>query len=127
MKCIQDTGQTVEEHNRNVVQMHLLARNFTLQLQEQIKKNNATAAFGDVLKYRKIFYEETEHNEYVTIEEYVPGQFTKYIINDGLCCVGLSDVICQKAQRLAHYSYERSDKRLTVLDIQGSWCNLYDP
>ncbi len=30
--CISETGQTLEEHNMKAVQMHLLARNFALQL-----------------------------------------------------------------------------------------------
>ncbi len=127
LKCIEDTGQTIEGHNLKVVQMHLLARNFTLQLQEDIKKNDASATFGKVLKYRKLFHGVTENNEYVTVEEYIPGQVTKYINNDGLCCVDTSDVTCQKAQCLSHYSYEKSEKRLIVLDIQGNGCDLYDP
>ncbi len=36
LKCIADTGQTVEDHNRKVVQMHLLARNFAMQLMDHV-------------------------------------------------------------------------------------------
>jgi len=28
LECVAQTGQTVDQHNRKVVQMHLLARNF---------------------------------------------------------------------------------------------------
>ena len=48
--------------------MHLLARNFTLQLERDIKKNGACAIFGKVLKYRKILHGVTEDKDYVTIE-----------------------------------------------------------
>jgi len=37
LKCISDTDETVDQHNRKVVQINLLARNFASQLQAEIK------------------------------------------------------------------------------------------
>ena len=64
LKCISvDTGQTVDQHNRKVVQMHLLARNFASQLEAEIKANEESEIFGTAFRYRKIFHGETEDKE----------------------------------------------------------------
>ena len=34
--------------------------------------------------------------------------------------------MCQKAQCFVHYTYERSEKQLMVLDIQGCGYTLFD-
>lgn len=52
---IEDLGQTAEEHTRKTVQMHMLARNFSLQLEQKVKEVNA----GEVPKYGEIYYGET--------------------------------------------------------------------
>ena len=44
------------DHNKKVVQMHMLACNFTLQLKEEVMKDEIKAMeYGEHLKYRKIF------------------------------------------------------------------------
>ena len=95
MKCISDTDQTVDQHNRKVVQMHLLARNFASQLEAEIKANEESEIFGSAFRYRKIFHVETEDKEYVTVEEFIPGQFKKYINNTGQTCVDPTDIMAQ--------------------------------
>ena len=127
LKGIEDTGQSVEQHSRKVVQMHLLARNFALQLEDQIQKDDIKELFGIVLRYRKVSHGETEHKECVTVEEFIPGQFTKYINNTGIRCVDPSNVIGQKAECLTHFSYERSERKLMLVDIQGNNYDLFDP
>ena len=37
LEDIKESGQSVEEHTRKSVQMHCLARNFSLQLKEKVK------------------------------------------------------------------------------------------
>ena len=37
------------------------------------------------------------------------------------------DEVYEKAQCLVHYSYQISEKKLMLLDIQGSFFKLYDP
>eukprot|EP00112_Aurelia_sp_Birch-Aquarium-sp1_P003782 Seg14268.1 transcript_id=Seg14268.1/GoldUCD/mRNA.D3Y31 product="hypothetical protein" protein_id=Seg14268.1/GoldUCD/D3Y31 len=83
LKCIEETGQTIEEHSKKVVQMHLLARNITLQLEQAVRKTEDQDLFGEVPKYKKIIHGVTEAGKNVTIEEYIKGSFVKYINNDG--------------------------------------------
>ena len=68
-----------------------------------------------------------EDGEYVTIEEFIDGDFTKYLSNTGLVCGNRSTDECKKAECLAHYSYEKSSEKLMLLDIQGSMYTLFDP
>lgn len=126
LKSIDEVGQTIEEHTRKVVQMHLLARNFALQLEEKIKQNGISS-FGEVFKYKMIYFGKTDQEEYVTIEEFIDGRFTKYLNNTGLLCVDGSDTLGQKAECLAHFSYEKSEKKLMLVDVQGNGYKLFDP
>ena len=52
-----------------------------------------------------------EDGEYVTIEEFIDGDFTKYLNNTGLVCGNRSTDECKKAECLAHYSYEKSSEK----------------
>ena len=125
LKGINDIGQTV--HTQKVVQMHLLARNFACMLEQKIVEKHAIDAFGKVPRYRKIYYGEDDKGDCVTVEEFIDGKFTKYLNNTGDCCVDETDVMGQKAQCLSHFSYEKSDKKLMLLDLQGSGYELFDP
>jgi hypothetical protein len=111
LKCIEDTGQTIEGHNWKVVQMHLLARNFTLQLQEDIKKNDASATFGKVLKYRKIFHGVTENNEYVTFEEYIYLVRLQSISTMMVCVVLILQMSHAKRPNVYHITPMKNLKR----------------
>ena len=65
----------------------------------------------------------------VTVEEYVEGEFQKYV-NNGMCITSPAegfDEIYAKAQCLVHFSYHISERKLMLLDIQGSSFKLYDP
>ena len=66
-------------------------------------------------------------NEFITVEEFIAGEFVKYINNTGKLCTEPNDQYGQKAECLAHFSFVKSDKKLILLDIQGSGANLYDP
>lgn len=107
--------------------MHLLARNFASQLEAKVKANEESEIFGAAFRYRKIFHGETEDKEYVTVEEFIPGQFKKYINNTGQTCVDPTHIMAQKAECLAHFTYERSKKKLMLVDIQGTGYDLFDP
>ena len=66
----------------------------------------------------------------VTIEEFVQGEFHKYVNNNGFHIPSPSvefDEVYEKAQCLVHYSYQISEKKLMLPDIQGSFFKLYDP
>ena len=127
MKCITDTGQKVEDHNCKLVQIHLLARNFALQLEDHVTKSNAADEFGDFLSYRKIFHRETDGGEYVAVEEFIPGCFIKYINNTGLSSISTdssknaANVIGLKAECLVHFSYLKVWKTIDGCGYTRKW------
>lgn len=128
VKTIQETANdSVENHCRKQVQMHSVAKHIAERF-----KAKTPPEFGECFEYNHCYY--TVYNDKpVTIEEYVPGSFYKLINNDGQCinptddpCPRLKELCC-KAECLIHYSYESTNQKLMVLDIQGSDFTLYDP
>lgn len=45
----------------------------------------------------------------------------------GHICGDTNNPVCNKAECLAHYSFERSNKEVMVVDIQGCDYLLFDP
>ena len=127
IKGIFELQQTLEEHTRKTVQMHMLAKNFTLQLEKKVQELKMGEVFGDVPKYSSIYYGETEKEEYVTVESYIDGKFVKYTNNTGEMCVSDSDVNGQKCECLSHFSFEKSDHQVMLVDVQGSGNKLFVP
>lgn len=121
---IEEIGHTPEQHTKKAVQGHLFARNFALQLTEKVRSEDLD--YGPTFEYNKVFMGRTDQGEYVTIEEYVDGEFTKYINNNGDICVHDMDE-AEKAEILVHFSYEKSCGEVMLLDIQGTGYKLYDP
>ena len=103
--------------------MHHLARNFTSQLKEKVEKERLTE-FGTTFHYKKVYLGKMSDGDYVTIEEFFDGMFVKYINYNGDICTE-DDVLCDKAQCFSHFTYEKSQGKLMVLD--GAGLNLYDP
>ena len=66
------------------------------------------------------------NGEVVTVEKFIEGDFIKYVNNTGERCVD-DNLIADKAEAFCHYSYEKSEGKLMVVDIQGSNYILYDP
>ena len=103
--------------------MHAVARNLTAGFSAKVPEE-----FGQTFQCGKVFY--SQWNEcLVTVEEYVPGVFSKYINNDDIIEPDNieSDEIFQKAHCLSHFTYMYSEKKLIVLNIQSSGYKLYDP
>ena len=121
-----DDIEAVEQHTKKVVQMHMLAKNIAAKLQNELCKEDALVLYGETVKYKKVFMGKMEGGEFVTIEEFIDGGFTKYINNNGELSVNDSEIL-KKAESLAHFSYERSEKELMILDMQGSGYHLFDP
>lgn len=113
--------ESLDVHTRKVVQMHALARHFTKCLTSEI-----TPEFGASFLYNKLYYSKLDEPS-VTIEPYLHGKFTKYINNTGEILVSDGSDLAMKAETLSHYTYEKSGKRLMVLDIQGASYSLCDP
>ena len=72
-------NSTVEDHTRKQVQMHAVARNITQRFSSRVP-----IPFGDTFSYGKVFYSVLDELP-VTVEEFVPGEFQKYVNNDGTC------------------------------------------
>lgn len=68
----------------------------------------------------------THIEEFLTIEEFIEGDFIKYINNTGNLCGEESD-LRKKAESQALFSYDKSIGRLTLIDLQGADYSLYDP
>ena len=107
--------------------MHYLARNFAARLSQELQASDDHILFGETLKYNKIFLGKLDSDEYVTVEELVEGSFVKNINNNGHICGDTNNPVCNKAECLAHYSFERSNKEVMVVEIQGCDYLLFDP
>jgi len=104
--------------------MHAVARNVA---QRFAKK--APQEFGTTFSYNKVYYSTYNENP-VTVEEFVEGEFTKYVNNDGNTGTAVDNdlkIMFKKAETLVHVSYIMSDERFMLLDIQGSCFQLHDP
>ena len=117
------TNQTVMYHTKKVVQMHMLAKNFAEQLAKKLQEDGKLEEYGQTLKYRKIFIAQPGN---IVVEQFVEGDFVKFLNNTGSVC-GEDSELRQKAESLTHFSYEKSDKQLMILDVQGCRYELYDP
>ena len=116
---IENLFKSIEEHTRKVVQMNALARNFALTL-----SNQAPVEYGPVLSYTKVYFGRL-YGEFVTLENYLEGDFQKYVNNTGEV-YGDSDLTL-KAEAFCHFTYEKSGQQLMVVDIQGVDHKLFDP
>ena len=118
---------TLEEHTRKQIQMHMAAK----AIADRFFKKIDLTKREDWFSYNDAFFA-TLNGEPVTVEPFVAGKFTKYINNDGV--IGSHDtnknsskVLYEKAEALCHFSYQDSDQRLMLADLQGSGLKLYDP
>ena len=125
-KTIEEMGETPESHTKKVVQMHYLAASMAANLSTAVKKANKQQLFGEMFHYTHICLGKMEE-ELVTIEDFISGDFIKYMNNTGELCTEPNDEFGQKVECLSHFSFEKSGKKLIVLDIQGSGASLYDP
>ena len=67
--------------------------------------------------YTKLYFGRL-NDDFVTLESFIDGTFTKYINNTGDIILKDSEV-AKKAEAFVHYTYILSGKELMVLDIQG--------
>ena len=109
------------------MQKHYLAENCAAKLKDELIASDNEILFGETLSYKKI-YVGMINWEYVTVDEFVDGAFCKYInINGYISQGGNDDPLTKKAECLAHFFYERSQKEVMLLDIQGCGSCLFDP
>ena len=118
---------TVEDHCRKQVQMHAVASHITNKFNSKVP-----ADFGKCFKYNHCYYTKI-NDQPATIEEFVPGSFTKIINNNGIIIPFAEDAddelkqMLQKAECLVHHSHELSNSKFMLLDIQGTGYQLFDP
>ena len=115
---------TVEDHTRKQVQMYAVARNITQRFSSKVP-----AEFGDSFQYGKVFHSVLDDLP-ITVEEFVPGEFRKYVNNNGACLTSPGDAcdeVFAKAQCLVHYSDVFTEQKMMLVDLQGSMFQLYDP
>ena len=94
-------------------------------MKEKVEKENLLE-FGEVFEFNKVFMGVMANGEVVTLEEFISGEFVKHINNTGDKCEE-DNIIADKAEAFSHYTYEKSEKKLAVLDIQGSGYTLNNP
>ena len=120
--------KTPESHTRKIVQMHTLAEYFGRQLAKKVSELKCEDEFGQILMYQEIYLGKIVDNEFITIEEFIPGSFVKFFNNTGIPCEdNENSKNGMKAECLAHFSFEKSDQKLMLVDIQGCGVKLYDP
>ena len=85
--------------------------------------------FGQILTYQDIYLGKViDNDQFMTIEEYIPGTFVKHFNHTGIPCEDNENTKNgMKAECLAHFSFEKSYRKLMLLDIQGCGLKLYDP
>ena len=127
LEVIENMKETPESHTRKVVQMHTLAENFCRQLAKKLSELKCEDEFGQILMYQEIYLGKV-NDEFITIEEFIPGSFVKYFNNTGIPCEDNENIENgMKAECLAHFSFEKSNRKLMLVDIQGCGVKLYDP
>ena len=73
--------------------------------------------FDECFYCNLVYFGKIDH-KCVTVEEFLPGDFQKYINNNGSTCLNDLD-ITEKAETFVHYTYEKSNNRLMITDLQG--------
>lgn len=114
--------ESIEFHTRKSVQLNALSRN----LAESMAFEAPISGFGETFKYHKVYFS-CLGSEFVTVEKFIPGTFTKWINNTGDVCVTQTTEHSLKAEAFVHYTYEKSSQQLMVTDIQGVGYTLCDP
>ena len=103
--------------------MNCLARYFSVSFSKAVLK--VCKDFGKCFNYNSRYFGRMNH-ECVTAEEYLPGDFQKYINNNGSICLNDFD-ITEKSETSVHYTYEISNNRLMITNLQGVGYRLCNP
>eukprot|EP00112_Aurelia_sp_Birch-Aquarium-sp1_P010918 Seg2308.6 transcript_id=Seg2308.6/GoldUCD/mRNA.D3Y31 product="Transient receptor potential cation channel subfamily M member 6" protein_id=Seg2308.6/GoldUCD/D3Y31 len=125
LTSIEELGQTPELQAKRCVQMNCLAQHFAAKFEHNVRENKLDD-FGKTFKYNDVYLCQLPSQEYVTIEKFIYGTFEKHINNTGAIS-SAETVIARKASAFVHFSYEQSQRKLMVVDIQGCGYTLMDP
>ena len=116
-------GKTCEMQSRKAVQMNCLARYFSVSFSKTVLK--ICEGFAECFSYNPVYFGKINY-ECVTVEEFLTGDFQKYINNNGSICLNDLD-ITEIAETFVHCTYEKSSNRLMIKDLQGVEYQLCDP
>ncbi len=105
--------------------MNCLAQHFAAKF-EQSAAENKLKNFGCPFKYIDVYLCQLPSKEYATIEKFIDGTFEKHINNTG-AITSTQTLISRKSSAFVHFSYEKSQRKLMVVDIQGCDHLLMDP
>ncbi|XP_066924623.1 eukaryotic elongation factor 2 kinase-like [Clytia hemisphaerica] len=109
------------QHGRKLVQMHSLAKN----LAESFTRSITSIKFGTV-SYNEVYFGILD-GKVITVEEFASGKFVKYVNNNGEICKNVDKHGQSKAEAFVHFTYQKSEEKLMVLDIQGCGKTYFDP
>ncbi len=126
LDCIKQLGQTPEMQAKKCFQTNSLAQHF-VNLFHHSASNVTNLIFGSTFQYNDVFLCKLPSQEYATMERFVEGTFEKYINNNGIIDDNNTSDISLKAAAFVHFSFEKSNRKLMVVDIQGCGYKLLDP
>ena len=69
--------------------------------------------------YNKVYFGQLD-DQWITIEQFLSGDFQKYVNNAGEIVPHDGCDPALKAEMFAHYTYVKTNMQLMVLDIQGA-------
>ena len=76
-------SESAETFAKRAIQAHLLAKNFADQFRASLS-TDLKASFGKTFAYGKAMLGELDSGDIIMMEDFVPGEFSKYINNDGI-------------------------------------------
>ena len=115
---------TADAHTRKQVQMNAVARSVSMAFAQKAPYN-----FGKRFHYQKVYFSMIGEIP-VTVVEFIPGTFAKYINNNGNIIENESEehiILINKAECFVHFSYDFTNEQIMILDLQGVAYNLCDP
>ena len=112
----------LQTRTRKQVQMHMTAKIIAVKLAAKAKNSEV---FTRHFSYYTFYFAKLD-NEPI---RFVDGEFTKYVNNDGKPCQKLlgKGSLLEQAEALVHFSYEASNEKFMLVDLQGADYKLHDP
>ena len=104
--------------------MHVVTRSIALSFAQKAPRD-----IGETFSYHKVYFS-VLNGKPVTVEQFIPGTFNKYIKNTGLVSIPENDDLKEtydKAECFSHFSYSETNRETMILDLQGARYKLYGP
>ena len=115
---------TLAEHTCKQIHLNAASRSIAMSFRKKAPEN-----CGECFHCKKVFFSRVGDTP-VTIEEYNPRMYTKYLSNNGHILEAISEdhrLIVPKAACFVHYSCEATQDKIMDLDVQGVRYALCDP